>query len=287
MISAAYITEWSQQCPWVSSAQVEQDLVLSRALVEIYTDPILCERLLFRGGTALHKIVLQPAARYSEDLDFVQIRQEPIGETLDRLKARLDPWLGTPKSEVGARGATVTYRFNSELPPIIPLRLKIEINTREHLCLRPIQQTEFTVQSRWFTGTATLPIYSIVELLGTKLRALYQRRKGRDLFDLWYAYQSKFLFLTDVMEVFLHYMEAEGHPITAAKLRDNLAAKMSHPGFLSDTPPLLRPGIQFDPVKAHEWVESALISILAAAESGGAETPADIQALKVLKQLGL
>ena len=79
--------------------------------------PLLCERLLFRGGTALHKIVLPPAARYSEDLDFVQIREEPIGETLDRLKARLDPWLGVPKSEVGARGATVVYRFESELPP--------------------------------------------------------------------------------------------------------------------------------------------------------------------------
>lgn len=63
MISPAFITEWSQQCPWVSPAQVEQDLVLSRGLVEIYSDPILRDSLLFRGGTALHKVVLQPAAR--------------------------------------------------------------------------------------------------------------------------------------------------------------------------------------------------------------------------------
>ncbi len=83
MISPAYITEWSQHCPWNSPAQVQQDLVLSRGLVEIYSDPLLKERLLFRGGTALHKIVLQPAARYSEDLDFVQLREEPIGSTLD------------------------------------------------------------------------------------------------------------------------------------------------------------------------------------------------------------
>ena len=54
MIAPAFITEWSQQCPWVSPAQVEQDLVLSRALVDIYSDPGLRERLLFRGGTALH-----------------------------------------------------------------------------------------------------------------------------------------------------------------------------------------------------------------------------------------
>ncbi len=57
MIPAAFITEWSRHCPWVSPAQVEQDLVLSRALVEIYSEPDLRSSLLFRGGTALHKIV--------------------------------------------------------------------------------------------------------------------------------------------------------------------------------------------------------------------------------------
>lgn len=148
MISPAFITEWSQQCPWVSPAQVEQDLVLSRGLVEIYSDPILRDSLLFRGGTALHKVVLQPAARYSEDLDFVQLREEPIGDTLDRLRLRLNPWLGEPRSDVSPRGATLTYRFQSELPPVIRLRLKIEINTREHLCLLPLQKTDFAGQGQ-------------------------------------------------------------------------------------------------------------------------------------------
>jgi len=169
VISPAYITEWSQQCPWTSPAQVEQDLVLSRGLVEIYSDPILRERLLFRGGTALHKIVLQPAARYSEDLDFVQLREQPIGSTLDLLRKRLNPWLGEPKSDIGPRGATLTYRFESELPPVIRLRLKIEINTREHLCLLPIQQTEFVVDSRWFSGEATLVAVVAVTLLGVTM----------------------------------------------------------------------------------------------------------------------
>ena len=262
MIPPAYITEWSQQCPWVSPAQVEQDLVLSRALVEIYSDPALCERLLFRGGTALHKIVLRPAARYSEDLDFVQIREEPIGETLDQLRARLDPWLGEPRSDISARGATLVYRFVSELPPVIRLRLKIEINTREHLRLLPLQQREFSVQSRWFAGAATLPIYATTELLGTKLRALYQRRKGRDLFDIWHSHQAGVLTAPDVIQAFGRYMESEGHTVSADDLRRNLAAKMNHPAFLSDTPPLLRPGVQFDPADAHEWVLANLVSLL-------------------------
>jgi len=262
VISPAYITEWSQQCPWISPAQVEQDLVLSRGLVEIYSDPALRDGLLFRGGTALHKIVLRPAARYSEDLDFVQIRKEQIGETLDRIKARLNPWLGTPRSDTSPRGSTLTYRFDSELPPLVRLRLKIEINTREHLCLMPPQQTEFSVQSRWFAGTTTLPIYSTPELLGTKLRALYQRRKGRDLFDLWQAHQAGVLDAPTVAGIFAQYMDAENHPVSAGDFIKNLSEKMKHPGFLSDTPPLLRPGIQYNPAEAHAWITENLITHL-------------------------
>jgi predicted nucleotidyltransferase component of viral defense system len=262
VISPAYITEWSQHCPWVSPAQVEQDLVLSRGLVEIYSDRILRERLLFRGGTALHKIVLQPAARYSEDLDFVQLHEEPIGATLDLLRERLNPWLGEPKSDIGPRGATLTYRFESELPPVIRLRLKIEINTREHLCFLPVQQTEFSVNSRWFTGQAILPIYSTTELLGTKLRALYQRRKGRDLFDLWQAHQAGLLDARAVADAFAHYMQAENHPVSSAEFALNLSAKMKHAGFLSDTPPLLRPGIQYNPAEAHAWLTAELIPLI-------------------------
>lgn len=263
MIPAAHITEWSRHCPWVSPAQVEQDLVLSRALVEIYQDPVLRTQLLFRGGTALHKVVIQPAARYSEDLDFVQIDEQPIGETWDRLRARLDPWLGAPKSDRGTNGVTLVWRFESELPPIIRLRLKLEINTREHLRLHPLQQTEFAVQSRWFSGTATLPIHATTELLGTKLRALYQRRKGRDLFDLWQARQAGVLDPAPVVETCLRYLRAEGHPVSRESFEENLAAKMKHPGFLSDTPPLLRPGVQFDPAEAYDWLASDILPLLA------------------------
>jgi predicted nucleotidyltransferase component of viral defense system len=171
----------------------------------------------------------------------------------------LNPWLGEPKSDIGPRGATLTYRFESELPPVIRLRLKIEINTREHLCLLPIQQTQFTVDSRWFSGEASLPIYSTTELLGTKLRALYQRRKGRDLFDLWQAKQAGVLDAPAVADIFAHYMMSENNPVSAAEFIPNITAKMNHAGFLSDTPPLLRPGIQYNAKEAAEWLTQHLI----------------------------
>jgi len=262
MIPAAMITEWSQQCPWISSAQVEQDLILSRALVEIYRVPALRESLVFRGGTALHKLVLQPAARYSEDLDFVQIREEPIGPTFDLLRDALEPWLGEPKTDISPRGATQIYRFESETPPIIRLRLKIEINTREHFHIHPLEERKFEVDSRWFNGSAQVPVYALSELLGTKLRALYQRRKGRDLFDLWHANRLGALNPEEVASVFRHYMEAERHPVAQATFRANLEAKMGSKAFLSDTPPLLRAGVEFEPQTAFQFVNTTLLSLL-------------------------
>jgi predicted nucleotidyltransferase component of viral defense system len=263
LIPAGIITEWQQQCPWVSLAQVEQDLVLSRALVEISNVPALRGSLVFRGGTALHKLVLQPAARYSEDLDFVQIREEPIGQTLDLLRAALEPWLGTPKTDTSPRGSTQIYRFASESAPVVPLRLKIEINTREHFRVHPLAEREFVVRSRWFAGSAKLPVYSVSELLGTKLRALFQRRKGRDLFDLWQAHRLGVLVPAEVVAVFRYYMEAEGARVSRADFRRNLEAKMQTKGFLSDTPPLLRPGVDFDPLAAADFVNAEMLSLLA------------------------
>ena len=92
MIPRDFITEWRANAPWVQDFQVEQDLVICRALVEIFSHPLLKVSLAFRGGTALNKIYIQPPARYSEDLDFVitaiNVQREvggPLAEILDTI----------------------------------------------------------------------------------------------------------------------------------------------------------------------------------------------------------
>lgn len=64
---------------------VEQDLIISRALVAIFSDDFLASQLAFRGGTALHKLYLSPQPRYSEDIDLVQITAGPIKPIMYRL----------------------------------------------------------------------------------------------------------------------------------------------------------------------------------------------------------
>jgi hypothetical protein len=107
-----------------------------------------------RGGTALYKLHLKPAARYSEDIDLVQTRAEAAGPTMEALREILDPWLGKPQWKQTEGRVTFVYRFNSEDTPPIPLRLKVEINTREHFVVYGFKQIPFQVSSRWFGGAA-------------------------------------------------------------------------------------------------------------------------------------
>lgn len=184
MIPQAHITAWRATAPWGDDAQVEQDLVLSRAVVEVFAESDLADHLALRGGTALNKLYLDPPSRYSEDIDLVQAKPVAIGDVLDGIRRRLDSWLGRPKRSSSEASVTLTYRFESELPPVRPLRLKIEINTREHFAVLGYHQRPFVVTNPWFAGKTVVTTYLLDELMGTKLRALYQRRKGRDLFDL-------------------------------------------------------------------------------------------------------
>jgi predicted nucleotidyltransferase component of viral defense system len=254
-----YITEWRASAPWVQDAQVEQDLVLSRALVAIFQAPTLDSLLAFRGGTALYKLYLTPAARYSEDLDFVQTIPGSIGEVLDAVRDALDSWLGTPRRSLKEGGATLTYRMESEGDPPLPMRLKIEINSREHFSVFGIERRDFAVDSRWFKGSASIPTYALDELLGTKLRALYQRRKGRDLFDLWLAQGRASVDPERVVACFLQYLGHARLMVSRAEFEENLEAKTADPRFLDDIAPLLSPRCRWDPVDATRYVREELL----------------------------
>src|SRR5690606_9868926 len=118
MIPQSDIAEWSNAVSWQTNEQVEQDLVICRALVEIFNDDYLAGHLAFRGGTALHKLYLQPQPRYSEDIDLVQIQAEPIDQVLDRLRDVLR-FLVKPRVEVGDMMATMKYTMYSEFKALL------------------------------------------------------------------------------------------------------------------------------------------------------------------------
>jgi len=264
MIPQDFITEWSNYLPWKTNEQVEQDLVICRSLVEIFSDDFLSSNLAFRGGTTLNKIYLQPPARYSEDIDLVQINPHPIKETIQRLQDKLrfiDP---SPVIDPRKNNNTLKFRFQSEFPPVQILRLKIEINCREHFSVLGYQVLPFTIKTAWFSGSCEITTYKLEELLGTKIRALYQRRKGRDLYDLYKAIKMlPDLNLDEIIQCYRAYMKfvVDRLPTQNQYLR-NLEEKLLDTEFLGDTTALIHPDEEYNPHEAFELVKARLIERL-------------------------
>jgi predicted nucleotidyltransferase component of viral defense system len=262
VIPKDFITEWRQQAPWVADYQVEQDLVISRAIIELFSRPGISDALAFRGGTALYKLHLHSAARYSEDIDLVQTTSGGIGAVLDEIHAALDPWLGKPKWKQNEGRITITYRFDSEDTPAIRLKLKVEINALERFSVYGLKDQRFEMGSRWFTGSASVRTYELDELLGTKLRALYQRKKGRDLFDLGIALEIGSVSPERIVEAFTRYMDAEHGKVTRAMFEQNFSAKKTDALFTADIAPLLAPGQTWSFDSAFNRVWNELVSKL-------------------------
>ena len=152
--------------------------MLSRALSQMFARPALREMLAFRGGTALHKLFFDPPGRYSEDLDLVQVTSGPIKPVLLEVQEALDGWLGQPKSQQASDSVKLLYGFETTAQPVRRTRVKIEINTREHFAVEGFHHVSFAVRSPWYAATTPVTTYVLEELMATKLRALYQRRKG-------------------------------------------------------------------------------------------------------------
>ena len=263
MINQAAIIAWKDNAPWVHAAMVEQDLIICKALVCIFGDEFLASQLAFRGGTALHKLYLHPQQRYSEDIDLVQINPGPIKPIMLRLGEVLS-WLPNKVTKQKRYNNTMLFRMESEVPPVQPLRLKVEINCYEHFNVLGLQKVPFEVCNPWFNGRCEITTYALDELVGTKLRALYQRKKGRDLFDLQVALQSGRLDVLWVLECYQRYMEFVSDKVpTYKQYVQNMEEKMKDDEFLGDMELLLREdAVRFNPIEAYEQVRAAFIEQL-------------------------
>jgi predicted nucleotidyltransferase component of viral defense system len=251
MIPYNTITAWGVSHPWATREQVEQDMLLSRAICDIYNNELLAEELVFRGGTALNKLILKEPYRYSEDLDFVRTSAGGIGDIM---------------KELTNLGQTTGYQVKTKIgqfPKLfwlttaqtgLNMRIKIEINTQERTSALPIADYKHTIQSDWYSGDANVKSYQLEEIAATKIRALYQRSKGRDLFDLWLLTTEVGVDVDRVFEAFSVY-----RPIgfTGKKGVENLELKIRSTGFISDMDNLISPRVDFyDPESAAEIIIS-------------------------------
>jgi predicted nucleotidyltransferase component of viral defense system len=258
VIPTSYLQEWSAKAPWPDLRQVEQDLIISRALCDLFTAGTLAGKLAFRGGTAINKLLFARPLRYSEDIDLVQIKPEAIGSTIDAIRETLG-WLGKCKRDQAGHSTHLFFEFAPEADAAAKLKVKVEINTREHKPVHGIKTYPFQVENGWFAGKADLPSYEPEELFGTKLRALLQRRKSRDLFDLNAGLGQLKLDAAKLIGCFEHYIDLEGVKITRAQAEERMLQKLRH-SLVEDIAPMLPAEVVYGDAEAlaaftNVWIE--------------------------------
>jgi predicted nucleotidyltransferase component of viral defense system len=257
MIPSPMIEKWRRVANWPQDYQVEQDLIISRALVEIFNHTYLKDKIAFRGGTALNKIVLPKAIRYSEDIDLNRLENSPVGPLIDGFREALNEMLGKPsKIKKTANSVKILYEYQSIENK--KNRLKIEINVRETLPLMPLIHCPFTVSSEYFQGSTSIVAFDTEEMIATKIRALYQRNKGRDLFDLYELSKMNLNWDNIVSNFKLLKIGA-----SAKQFESNLALKMENNEFLEDILPLLPNKYSYNAHEAYEWFFREIIPRMA------------------------
>ena len=263
--------------PWAAQYQVEQDLLLCRAMVALFDDTFLSSQVAMRGGTLLHKVHLAPASRYSEDIDLVVVGTRPEEHIRRAVRRVLAEVFGAPKAsawgtlKLALRNAVqpsrvlrMTYSLPSIIEPGRMLDIVIEANVTERKPHRSVVEIPFGFPFRGKSVQTRIKGYDIHEMLGTKMRAMFQRKRGRDLFDLYWALTKSTSPVdpSGIIESFQHYMKQERTTAGRAEFVGIFEAHLKDRGFCSDMEPLLRSGITYDPQSAGSFVKANLLSLL-------------------------
>ena len=263
--------------PWPAQHQVEQDLLLCCAMTALFSDPFLSRQIAMRGGTILHKAFLAPAARYSEDIDLVVIGDRPEEHIRAALKRVLRDILGKPKRwgweemKLAVRNVAkpsrvlrVTYEVLSVIEPGRMLTVVVEANVTERTPHLAVVKLPFSAPFRGGLLSANINSFDIHEMMGTKMRALFQRKRGRDLFDLYWAIttSAKPVEPKQIIESFQYYMEQEGTAVPRDEFLHQLDIRLADRGFCSDMEPLLHAGLTYDPQLAGKHVREQLLMLL-------------------------
>lgn len=192
-------TEWS-----LDVGVIEKDYVLGWLLAGIANNPQLRQTWVFKGGTCLRKCYYE-TYRFSEDLDFTVIGGGPeTSEELVKIFRGIGTWLQEEsgidlivddtsfRRRRNRRGNATTegriaYRGPNP-PPVLP-KVKLDITSDEVLVERAVPRAiGHQYSDAPIPGDGAI-CYSLTELFGEKLRALSERCRPRDLYDVVHMYR--------------------------------------------------------------------------------------------------
>lgn len=214
---------------------VEKDYVLGWLLAALAAEPIR-NTWIFKGGTSIKKCFFE-TYRFSEDLDFSLLPDavyagEAIREALVSLTRTAAELSGIqfPAERIEVRSrrnkqgqatfeARIAYSGPLNYPG--PPRVLFDITQHERVLENPTHRPIFHPYPDPLPESATVATYSFNELLSEKTRALYERSRPRDLYDVVFLLDNRpdAFDLARVRELFREKCRSKGIPApTADKL---------------------------------------------------------------------
>jgi predicted nucleotidyltransferase component of viral defense system len=183
---------------------VEKDYALGWLLAGIAQHPDLKDSWIFKGGTCLRKCYYE-TFRFSEDLDFTVIQggpydpkhltdifQEISAWSIQQVGIKLEVDESSFRSTRNKRGKPTLQAkigfVGPQAKPTVP-KVKIDITNDELLARSPVYKKIFHSYSDW-PGSFEVSAYSLEELAAEKIRALYERCRPRDLYDVIHLYTN-------------------------------------------------------------------------------------------------
>ena len=219
----------------VSDKQIEKDYVLTWVLYGISENDVLKKFLAFKGGTVLKKAYFHDY-RFSEDLDFTLLDESLTNEQiLDEFRESLElveeeTAMSFRINEGSEKEHTPTGSFKFWIEYVAPLDgamgsrdLKIDVTRGEKLefdlSYRPLDNSYSDMSDINFT----INCYSLAEVVIEKMTAVMGRTIPRDLYDLWYLFDSEQMDIEDYYFEFERKAEHKGH--NPKEFRTKLLAK--------------------------------------------------------------
>ncbi len=158
-------------------AIAEKDYFLAIVSKIVYDSP-LRDKLVFKGGTALHHCYLNQM-RFSEDLDFTSLDRNI---KLEDVKKIFEPYDFLEVKKEYTSSATIKLeRLTYSGPLGQPNSLKLEIDFIQNVIL-PAKDLEY--ENVWKVDTK-VRVMNIKEMVAEKVRATSDRARYRDFFDLF------------------------------------------------------------------------------------------------------
>ncbi|MCL1602123.1 MAG: nucleotidyl transferase AbiEii/AbiGii toxin family protein [Actinomycetia bacterium] len=222
----ARVAEWG-----LRDDVVEKDYVLGWILAGIGTEPVLRDGWVFKGGTCLKKCYLE-TFRFSEDLDFTVSENGPIVENevlghLDRMLERIGRESGI---DFAVRERRLRVRPNGSLEGRIyyrgprnapnPASIRLDLTRDEQVARPPVMRPIQHLYSDQLPEPATVRCYSLEEVYAEKIRAMGERGRPRDLYDIVFLLDFPGLADSSVLisETLVAKCDSKGVPVPTLKL---------------------------------------------------------------------